>query len=508
MITRRQFFHSIAVAAALPKTLIYAAKKTLFQNEFKVPPIEIGKRQGKDVYFDLNIQSGYSQILPEVSTRTLGINQAFLGTTLRAKKGDRVHINVSNSLSRTTTLHWHGVKLPAKADGGPHQPIHPGKTWLSEYEIFQPAATLWYHAHQMHETGEQVYNGLAGMFIIDDDESKELGLPSEYGIDDFPVIIQDKEINDDGSFEYIGRFDVQAGMMGKMGETILVNGITNSLLSAQKSLIRLRILNGSNARIYNLQFDDNRSFQIIASDGGLLEKPVSVNNITIAPAERIEIVVDVSDGAKPTLIHSAQMDGMSNMNSSEMGFFETIAMSIFADDEPPKNYNIFQIDASKSVPSSATVPDKLSTHQDISQEPIVEHRTMVLKMEDGSPFTVIAAGIFGSKDLMTINDKSMDINRIDEVVKAGTVEVWKIVNDSMMAHPFHIHNVQFKVLNKMHGIKGHELGYKDVVLVQPGETLEVIMKFPDFSDDRTPYMYHCHILEHEDRGMMGQFVVV
>ena len=132
---------------------------------------------------------------------------------------------------------------------------------------------------------------------------------------------------------------------------------------------------------------------------------------------------------------------------------------------------------------------------------------MLLKMEDGSPFTTMTVAILGSKDLMTINGKSMDINRIDEVVKAGTVEVWKIVNASMMAHPFHIHNVQFKVLNKMHGIKGHELGYKDVVLVQPGETLEVVMKFPDFRDDKTPYMYHCHMLFHEDGGMMGQFTV-
>ena len=508
MISRRQFFKYLLAIAIVPIPVLSAVSKKIFSNKFSVPRLELGERKGKDVYFNLNIQKGLSQILPGKATPTWGINQPFLGTTLRAKKGDSVHINVSNSLSRTTTLHWHGVKLPAKADGGPHQPIHPGKTWLSEYEINQPAASLWYHAHQMHETGEQVYNGLAGMFIVDDDESKLLGLPSEYGIDDFPVIIQDKEINKDGSFEYIGRFDVEAGMMGKMGETILVNGVTNSLLSAQKSLIRLRILNGSNARIYNLQFDDNRSFKIIASDGGLLEESVSVNNITIAPAERIEIVVDVSDGARITLIHNAQMDGMGNMESSEMGFFEKIAMSIFADDSPPKNYNIFQIDASKALPSSATVPIKLSTHQDISQEPIAERRTMLLKMEDDSPFTTMTVAILGSKDLMTINGKSMDINRIDEVVKAGTVEVWKIVNASMMAHPFHIHNVQFKVLNKMHGIKGHELGYKDVVLVQPGETLEVVMKFPDFRDDKTPYMYHCHILEHEDRGMMGQFVVV
>ena len=146
-------------------------------------------------FFDLDIRSGKSAILPNRLTATLGINQKFMGVTLRANKGDRVHIKVKNNYRRTSTLHWHGAKLPAKADGGPHQPIKPNQTWLSEFEIIQPAATLWYHSHQMHETGSQVYQGLAGMFIIDDDESKNLGLPSDYGVDDFPVIIQDKDFN-------------------------------------------------------------------------------------------------------------------------------------------------------------------------------------------------------------------------------------------------------------------------------------------------------------------------
>lgn len=115
--------------------------------------LETGKRIGKDVYFDLNIQSGHSAILPNQLTPTLGINQSFLGVTLRANKGDRVHIKVKNSLDKTTTLHWHGMKLPAKADGGPHQPIQPSGTWLSEFDIVQNAATLWYHSHQIHQTG-------------------------------------------------------------------------------------------------------------------------------------------------------------------------------------------------------------------------------------------------------------------------------------------------------------------------------------------------------------------
>ncbi|HIM57870.1 MAG TPA: copper oxidase [Gammaproteobacteria bacterium] len=443
------------------------------------------------MYFDLDIQSGISQILPNVSTKTWGINQPFLGVTLRANKGDSVHVNVTNSLHKTTTLHWHGVKLPAKADGGPHQPIKPSAKWLSEFDIIQPAASLWYHSHQMHETGEQVYKGLAGMFIIDDENSQSLNLPSEYGVDDFPVIIQDKDFNQDGSMQYLS--SMRDSMMGKKGATILVNGVINPVLKAKRSLIRLRILNSSNARIYQLQFDDNRPFKIIASDGGLLEKPITSKKFTIAPAERVEIVVDVADGSMPILKHHANHDSMSGMGGRGMM-------------NEKKEFNIFQIDGSQAALSTATVVEKLSVHATYSREVAVQERLMTLQMNMGPQ--LMAAALFGSKDLLTINDKSMDMQRIDEVVKAGTVEVWTIKNDSMHAHPFHIHNVQFKVISREGGIKGHELGYKDVVLVHPDETVEVIMKFPNFSDANTPYMYHCHILEHEDRGMMGQFVVV
>jgi len=500
MLTRRKFIQSILAFAILPKQLLQA-KGFLSPNAFQVPPLELGRRSGKDVYFDLDIQSGVSQILPNVSTKTWGINQPFLGVTLRANKGDSIHVNVTNSLHKTTTLHWHGVKLPAKADGGPHQPIKPSAKWLSEFDIIQPAASLWYHSHQMHETGEQVYQGLAGMFIIDDENSQSLNLPSEYGVDDFPVIIQDKDFNQDGSMQYLS--GMRDGMMGKKGNTILVNGVINPVLKATRSLIRLRILNSSNARIYQLKFDDNRPFKIIASDGGLLEKPITAKKFTIAPAERVEIVVDVADGSMPILKHHANHDSMSGMGGR--GMMGGMGMMRGMMNEK-KEFNIFQIDGSQAALSTATVVEKLSVHVAYSREVAVQERLMTLQMNMGPQ--LMAAALFGSKDLLTINDKSMDMRRIDEVVKAGTVEVWTIKNDSMHAHPFHIHNVQFKVISREGGIKGHELGYKDVVLVHPDETVEVIMKFPNFSDANTPYMYHCHILEHEDRGMMGQFVVV
>ncbi|RUM86134.1 MAG: copper oxidase, partial [Candidatus Thioglobus sp.] len=243
--------------------------------------------------------------------------------------------------------------------------------------------------------------------------------------------------------------------------------------------------------------------KIIASDGGLLEKPITAKKFTIAPAERVEIVVDVADGSMPILKHHANHDSMSGMGGR--GMMGGMGMMRGMMNEK-KEFNIFQIDGSQAALSTTTVVEKLSTHTAYSRKSAVQERLMTLQMNMGPQ--LMAAALFGSKDLLTINDKSMDMQRIDEVVKAGTVEVWTIKNDSMMAHPFHIHNVQFKVVSREGGVKGHELGYKDVVLVHPDETVEVIMKFPEFSDANTPYMYHCHILEHEDRGMMGQFVVV
>ncbi len=495
MLSRRQFVQSLLAFAILPKQLLQA-KGFLSPNSFRVPPLELGSRSGKDVYFDLDIRSGKSVILPNRPTSTLGINQSFLGITLRANKGDRVHIKVKNSIHRTTTLHWHGAKLPAKADGGPHQPIKPNSTWLSEFEIIQPAATLWYHSHQMHETGFQVYHGLSGMFIVDDDESKKLGLPSDYGVDDFPVIIQDKDFNQDGSFQYLA--DFREKLMGKRGETILVNGVIHPVLKATKSLIRLRLLNGSNARIYHLNFDDGRMFNIIASDGGLLEKPEMAHSIKLAPAERAEILVDVSDGRMPILRHKMHMKKSVNRMSGMMMMQQAEGKKL--------EFDIFQIDASSVSASSKKIPNNLAKHDMPSIHSVAKKRVFKLQMQMGPQLAFGA--VMGSKDLLQINGKSMKIDRIDEVVKAGSVELWEIENTSMMAHPFHIHNVQFKIVSRPSKIKGHELGFKDVVLVRPHETVQVLIEFPKFSDSKTPYMYHCHILEHEDRGMMGQFVVV
>ncbi|MCB1492069.1 MAG: multicopper oxidase domain-containing protein, partial [Rhodobiaceae bacterium] len=229
------------------------------------------------------------------ATPTWGFSQSYLGPVLRFRRGTSAHVSVKNSLPFPITSHWHGLHVPAIIDGGPQLQIAPGATWTVELPIDQPAATLWYHSHVGGVTAEQVYGGLSGMIIVDDPDAGDQGLPSDYGVDDIPLVIQDRAFGPDGELVYVKRGP--ALMHGFRADTILVNGAVRPVAGVPAGLVRLRLVNGSNARIYHLRFSDDRSFHQIASDGGLLPAPVPHTELTLAPAERAEVVVDFSDGA-------------------------------------------------------------------------------------------------------------------------------------------------------------------------------------------------------------------
>lgn len=172
-----------------------------FANPLRIPPLLEPRTDGEGrTVFDLDLRAGTSELIPGTTTETWGANGSYLGPTLRATRGDRVRINVRNGLPEDTTLHWHGMHLPAAADGNPHQLIEPGDTWSPSWRIDQPAATLWYHPHPHGRTADHVYRGVAGLFLLDDPDGPD-GLPAEYGVDDIPVILQDKRIRDDGSLD-------------------------------------------------------------------------------------------------------------------------------------------------------------------------------------------------------------------------------------------------------------------------------------------------------------------
>ena len=485
--SRRCFLKSVTTASSLlipfSATTADSSIPVTSNDTFKVPPLDSGQRNGDIVSFNLKLGVSKTQFFDGVNTTTLGINQNYLGPVLRAKRGDKVRIHVSNQIGVPSTLHWHGMVLPASMDGGPHQEIKHGGSWTSEYEIRQQASTLWYHSHQMHQTGAQVYYGLAGMFIIDDEGSEKLGLPQTYGVDDLPCTIQDRRFNRDGSLAYIG--SMHDRMMGMEGDMIMVNGVITPTLKAKRSLLRLRLHNGSNARVYQLAFSDQRAFQVIASDGGFLESPVSVNSLRLAVGERMEILVDVSDKKVIQLQSQQAAGGMMGM----MGRRST-NNSAFA---------VMTIDATQAQASPHKIPSTLRAMSAIPDaKTAIKTRQFDLQMGMG-----MMHGGF------RINGKTMDMARIDFQVKRNSTEIWEVLNNSPMAHPFHVHNVQFHILDR-NGKQPPtiESGLKDTVLVQSGEMVRIVMTFPEYSDAKTPYMYHCHILEHEDQGMMGQFTVV
>jgi FtsP/CotA-like multicopper oxidase with cupredoxin domain len=259
---------------------VNTAGKVRFTNRLDIPSLapshhdEAGRR-----VFDLRAGEGAGRFKPGPATPTWGINGDYLGPTLRAARGDKVMIHLRNDLAEPTTMHWHGMELPAVMDGGPHQVIKPGTTWSPTWSISQPAATLWYHPHPHGRTAEHVYRGLAGMFIVDDPQTSPAALPHRYGTDDIPLIVQDKRFGS-GNQLSLGQ---SRGGTGILGDTILVNGTIAPYQEVTTEKVRLRVVNASNARVYNLGLSGDRPLTLIGTDGGLLPAPQAVSRVQLSP---------------------------------------------------------------------------------------------------------------------------------------------------------------------------------------------------------------------------------
>ncbi len=443
-----------------------------FINPLAIPPVAASKvdKDGSRV-FDLTATAGTTEFRAGTATRTWGFNQSYLGPTLLASRGEHVKVNVTNALDEPTTVHWHGMHLPARMDGGPHQIMQPGATWQPEWTIDQPAATLWYHPHPHGETERHVDRGLAGMVILSDDEERALTLPREYGVDDIPVIVQDRRFDDHGQFTSDTR-----GFIGPIGNEILVNGTLGPYLDVSTDSVRLRLLNASSARVYNFAFEDARQFDLIATDGGLLPKAVPMRGIRLSPGERAEIVVRLAPGEDVTLRSTPPDLGLPGPLSASNAGEDTL--------------DVLQLRAADALRSLGTMPTALAT---------------VDRLGEGDQDVTRSFALDGTQ----INQQRMDISRVDETVELGSTEVWSVTNGMSMPHSFHVHDVQFQVLS----IGGREppphlAGWKDTVYLEPNVEYRLIMTFTDYADADHPYMYHCHLLAHEDSGMMGQFVVV
>ncbi|WJY17791.1 multicopper oxidase domain-containing protein [Alteriqipengyuania flavescens] len=521
---------AFGIAAFTGRDLLTGRNATLAsataRSQLRIPPLYSGERKSGERVFDLNLRHGVSRFFEGIETPTIGINQSYLGPTLELNAGDTVRMNVTSDLPETATVHWHGFHLPARADGGPHQPIGPGGSWTARFDVRQRASMFWYHSHAHRRSGPQVYQGLAGMIYVRDNASEALDLPNDYGVDDIPLIVQDRAFASDGSFIYSTR--MHNVMMGMMGDTMLVNGVVEPVFEARSDRLRLRLVNGSNARFYRFGFDDGRSFHQIGTDGGFLAAPLPTDNVVLAPGERAQVIVDVSDGRPVSLLADGlEIMGMGNMGrgmrgsgrmresdgpmgnwmmgerggrNGMMGERERRDGMMGGMMDERRQFTVLDIRPAEGRTKAIVMPRRLATLPRIDPGDAVRTRRFVLDM--GMGMRMMREGGF------TINGKSMDMQRIDETVRVNTTEIWQVENASMMAHPFHIHDVQFRILDRNgRAPDAAEQGLKDTVVVYPGETVRLLLRFEDYTDADLPYMYHCHILEHEDAGMMGQFTV-
>lgn len=433
------------------------------------------------------VQAGASHTLTAQVTRTtvsgftipvLGYQQNnLLGPTFRVNKGDAVNILLQNNLSEHTNVHWHGLKIPALMDGHPDQIATAGGTFRYQFTINQRAGLSWYHPHPHEHTGKQVFQGLAGMFLINDAEEAALNLPS--GVYELPLVLQDKRITSGGIPYNPGEEEVMAGFMG---ETMLVNGIDSPYTEVATRYYRLRILNGSNARVYNLAFSNNADMIIIGNDGGLLKNPVTVKDILIAPGERLDVLVNFAGLSIGTDVY---------LTSKEF--------SNGGDAQGKQGFKIMKFKVAVSATDSFTPPATLSVIPTLTAASAVKTRTFNISNEMEHR---------GMRMEMThrINGKQYDGSRIDEFVSANTNEVWVFDNSKGdEPHPMHLHGVFFQVLQRSGGrnqLTAAENGWKDTVLVMPGETVRVLVPF---ENNTGKFVFHCHNLEHEDDGMMLQY---
>jgi FtsP/CotA-like multicopper oxidase with cupredoxin domain len=413
---------------------------------------------------------------------------------------------VENRLDEETTLHWHGLLVPSQEDGGPHNTIKPGSVWSPELAIRQPAATTWFHPHPHGSTARQIYEGLAGMMIVSDGADGDRGLPQTYGLDDLPIVLQDKRFSGSGALAY--EPDMMDIMHGFQGDTLVVNGAIDPIGTVPAGLVRLRLLNAANARVFDLRFSDRRPFYVIAGDGGLLSEPVEVRSLAIGPAERYEVLVDFADGRPVDLVTAPDAGHGPGMMMPMMG----PAMR-----SSGRSERLMGFRPAPALKAAATrLPRQLATLAAPDVKSAVARRTFQLDPMMGMGMMgMMGMGMRGGRGegsrpahMMGINGRSFAMDRIDVAAKLGTAEIWEVSAGGMpMLHPFHIHGVRFRILSKAGRTPtARESGWKDVVLVE--EHAEILVNFDNPAPSSMPFMYHCHILEHEDHGMMGQLAVV
>lgn len=466
---------------------------SIAQNPLTIPDTLSG------TVFNLTVQKGTKTFFTGFSTPTFGYNGDILGPTLFINAGDSITLNVTNNLTTPTTVHWHGFHVSPQNDGGPHQIINPGVTWSPSFVMRNEASTFWYHPHGEAKTEIQVSKGLAGMIIVRDTIESKYGLPRTYGVDDIPLIVQTK------AFDVLYQFQTAT----HEDSVVMVNAVINPYVNVPAQIVRFRILNGSADRTFLFGLTDTSTFYLIGTDGGLLSAPHPMTRLRLSTGERAEILVDFSkytpgqqlnlfsySSELPQGIIGADSVGVDSIQIGE-GYYNNPLNGL--------DFNIIQFNVAAPTPNPVTaVPTAFAPKIPISASSAVRSRDIVLHPD--TAFSGMSGFVDGP---FFINGDFFHMDSINIITYINDIEIWSLINQTYVAHPFHIHDIEFFVLD----INGNPpppqyAGLKDVILVQPGDTVRFITQFKTFWDNYVPYMYHCHLLHHEDEGMMGTFLVM
>ena len=562
---RRQFLHqsALGLATAAFPGLLLANKgqlKSVPTAGFK-PDIEIAMTAREvDVPIlmsgpNTRVQKYHAKLLKGPKHTLEHLKGNYLGPIINYEKGQKVRIYFNNALKEPSIVHWHGLHVPQKSDGHPMYSIQPGERFVYEFEVMNRAGTSFYHSHSHELTAEQVYKGLAGLITVTDEEEKKLDLPTgEY---DLPLVIQDRTFNAQNQLQYL--HGMHGRMSGFLGDTVLVNGKPNVEFSVKSRAYRFRAVNGSNSRIYKMGWDDGTPLTAIGTDGCLLEKPETRPYIMLAPGERVDLWLDFSgrsvgsklvlyslpySGAMPPMYSKMQQGSGSHKKGMGMGKMAGMGMMMSGLAQGAK-FAIASFKVTEKISDSPKLPKRLVNFERLTERDADNAKNplpIAISMKPMRP---------------QLNGKSYSMDRVMDMerVPLGSIKKIKIFHDHgmkmdekagdqtnmkmdgmkgkgmgmmgggmggmgggmmmSMAHPIHLHGQQYQIISrKIEGMRQEEYktvkdgfidsGWKDTVLVMPGEEIEIVKPFQDY---KGLFLYHCHNLEHEDLGMMRQFYV-
>jgi len=519
---KRRYFLQALSAGALLSTQIRQAFAQAMAHA-RIPPAEATPGFDPDVELSLRAEPGTAQLLdgaPTALWRYTGSvlkgpaeSLTFLDGSghipvIRVRRGQKLRVHFDNALPESSIVHWHGLNIVQRMDGHPMYAIDPGQRFVYEFEVGNRAGSYWFHPHPHERTSFQVYQGMTGMLLIGDEEEDAAQLPA--GAQDVTLVIQDRSFDGGNQLVYLNNTR-HNWMMGFSGERVLVNGRADYQREVARGAHRVRLFNGSNATLYHLRWSNGTPFTVIGTDGGLLEQPVQQAALTLGIGERADVWMDFSSlnaGESVQLLAESWSPSLQHFTSEQLG-------AALVDGARP----IAAFVATTATTEARALPATLSRYPELALDEAVNAaapRLVEISMMMGSPR--LNGRTYGAMDEVHDSDR----------VKLNTTEVWEFANDvsmgmgmggmggmMQMAHPMHVHNVSFRVVGRSrNGAQSAvhqrlasgftDYGLKDVVLVLPGERAQVLMKFENHAG---LYLYHCHILEHEDLGMMRNFLI-